>query len=101
MIKHVVMWTIKEGETPRVKVERMTEIKARLLGLKDRISEIISMEVSFNSPLAPGNNYDILLLSEFNSWSDLDVYKNHPDHIKVAEYISNVKQDRSAIDIEY
>ena len=36
MIKHIVMWTIKEGETPRAKFERMAEVKARILGLKDR-----------------------------------------------------------------
>jgi len=45
MIKHVVMWTISEGDTPRSKVENMAEVKVRLLSLKDKIDEIVSLDV--------------------------------------------------------
>ena len=31
------MWTIQEGDTPRSKFERMAEVKARLLDLKESI----------------------------------------------------------------
>ena len=101
MIKHIVMWTIGEGETPRAKFERMAEVKARILGLKDVIHEIVSIEVFFNSPMAPGDNYDVVLISVFKSWADLDTYKNHPAHIEVGEYIKNVKKNRAAIDYEF
>ena len=101
MIKHIVLWTIKEGETSRVKFERMAEVKARLLDLKDQIREIVSMEVAFNSPSAPDSNYDVILITEFGSWADLEVYRTHPAHVEVAEYINNVKQNRSSIDFEY
>jgi hypothetical protein len=101
MVKHIVLWTIKEGETPRMKVERMAELKARLLGLKEEISEIVNMEVYFNSPIAPADNFDVILMTEFNSWADLDAYQKHPAHTEVAEYIKNVKQNRTAIDFEY
>jgi hypothetical protein len=57
MIKHMVMWTITEGETPRVKFERMAEMKSRLLKLKDEIREIRSMEV-FLIHRRPADNYD-------------------------------------------
>jgi len=101
MIRHIVMWTIKEGETPRMKFERMAEMKIRLLELKTRIPEIMNMEVSFSAPNAAEDNHDIVLISEFNSWSDLDVYQKHPAHLEVAEYVRNVKQNRAAIDFEF
>jgi hypothetical protein len=101
MIKHIVMWTIKEGETSRMKFERMAEVKARLMDLKDKISAVTSLEVFFNSPLAPQDNFDIVLISEFNTWADLEQYKIHPDHVEVAAYINNVKQNRTAIDFEF
>jgi len=101
MVKHMVMWTIREGETPRMKFERMAEMKMRLLALKDQISVIESLEVVFNTPAAPEDNYDIALISEFSSWADLDVYQKHPAHVEVAEYIRNVKQSRAAIDYEF
>lgn len=95
------MWTVKEGETPRSKFERMAEMKSRLLDLKESIREIVSMEVYFNSPLAPNGNYDVVLVSEFKSWSDLDAYLQHPAHTEVGNYIANVKQNRAAIDFEF
>lgn len=95
------MWTLKEGETPRMKFERMAEMKMRLLELKTRISEILRTEVSFNSPNASEDNFDVVLISEFNSWADLDTYLKHPAHLEVAEYILNVKQNRAAIDFEF
>lgn len=101
MIKHIVMWTIKEGETPRSKFERMAEMKSRLLDLKVSIREIVSMDVYFNSPQAPVGNYDVVLVSEFTSWADLDAYQKHPNHIEVGNYIANVKQNRAAIDFEF
>ena len=101
MIKHIVMWTIREGETPRAKFEKMAEVKARILDLKDRIHEIVSMDVYFNSPSAPDDNYDVILISEFNSWADLDAYQKHPLHLEVVEYIRNVRQNRVGIDYEF
>jgi len=101
MIKHIVMWTIREGETPRAKFERMAEVKARLMALTEAISEIKSFEVYFNSPAAPGDNYDVVLVSEFNTWTDLDAYLKHPQHLEIVDYLKNVRQNRSAIDYEY
>jgi hypothetical protein len=101
MIKHVVMWTIRHGETPRVKFERMAEVKARLLDLKGRIDEIVALDVFFNSPSAPDDNYDVILVSEFYSWADLEAYQKHPAHLEVADYLKNVRQNRSAIDYEF
>ncbi len=95
------MWTVKEGETPRSKFERMAEMKSRLLDLKESIREIVSMEVYFNSPLAPNGNYDVVLVSEFRSWDDLDTYLKHPAHAEAGNYIANVKQNRAAIDFEF
>ena len=101
MIKHIVMWTIKEGETSRMKFERMAEVKARLMELKSKVSVIASLEVFFNSPLAPQDNFDVVLVCEFNTWADLEQYKIHPHHVEVAAYINNVRQNRAAIDFEF
>ncbi|HLO58037.1 MAG TPA: Dabb family protein [Bacteroidales bacterium] len=101
MIRHIVMWTVKEGETPRMKFERMAEMKARLLELREYIPVIRRLEVGFNSPSASGDNFDVVLLTEFDSWADLDSYLRNPDHMKVAEYIGNVRQTRAAIDYEF
>ena len=101
MIKHIVMWTIREGETARIKFERMAEVKARLIALKDKIKEISNLDVYFNSPSASADNYDVVLIAEFNSWADLDVYQKHPDHLEVVEYLRNVRLNRATLDFEF
>lgn len=101
MIKHFVMWTIKEGETPGKKFERMVEMKSRLLDLKRHIREIGAIDVNFNSPMVPQNNYDVILQCEFSSWADLELYQKHPAHVEVAEYIKNIRDNRAAIDFEF
>jgi|WetSurMetagenome_2_1015567.scaffolds.fasta_scaffold40555_3 hypothetical protein len=101
MIKHMVMWIIREGDTPREKTDRMMEVKSRLMGLKGKIPEIVNMEVHFGLPLAPKDNYDVILISDFKSWSDLQTYQSHPAHLEVGAYVKNVKQSRSCIDFEY
>ena len=101
MIKHIVMWTIRPGETPGSKPERMAGVRDRILGLKGKIKEIVSVEVNYNSPSASEDNYDVVMISEFRSWADLEAYQNHPDHQEVVEYIRNVRQSRAAIDYEF
>ncbi len=101
MIKHIVMWTIREGDTPRAKVERMAEVKARLSALPEEISEIESLEVFFNSPLAVPDNFDVLLSATFRTWADLEAYQRHPAHVRVAEYIKNIRHQRAVVDYEY
>jgi hypothetical protein len=94
------MWTIKEGQTPGLKFEHMVEMKSRLLDLKRQIKEIASIDVNINSPMAPENNYDVILQCELRSWADLELYQKHPAHIEVAEYIKNIRDNRAAIDFE-
>lgn len=101
MIRHIVMWTIKETSQPREKLELMAELKSRLLLLKEEIPEIMDMKVNFNAMSAPANNYDIVLECEFSSWNHLETYQKHPAHVAVAEYVNNIRQNRAAIDYEY
>lgn len=101
MIKHIVMWTIKEGDTPRSKYENMAELKVRTLALKSRIKEIVNLDVYFNSPTAPADNFEVILIGEFNSWADLATYQKHPAHQEVVEFVKNVRQTRAAIDFEF
>jgi hypothetical protein len=101
MVKHIVMWTIREAGSPRGKLEAMAELKSKLLFLKEEIRVIKSLDVHFNSISAPQDNFEVILESEFDSWADLETYQKHPAHMAVAEYVKNIRQSRAAIDYEY
>jgi len=101
MVRHIVMWTIRETGSPRGKLEAMAELKSKLLDMKEQIREIRALDVHFNSITAPQDNFEVILECEFSTWADLEVYRKHPVHVEVAEYARNIRQSRAAIDYEY
>ncbi len=99
MIKHIVMWKIKESHEGTDKDEIMDRIKGELEGLKSSIPEIKTMEIGRNSNELP-TSFDIALYSEFESQEDLDIYKEHPEHQKVAQFVRQVAVDAVVVDYE-
>jgi len=99
LIKHIVMWKLKEFAEGKSKLENANIIKINLEDLKHRIDEVKLIEVGVNI-----NNsqqaYDVVLYSEFENLEDLNLYQNHPDHVKVGEFINKVKEDRIVTDYE-
>lgn len=99
MIKHIVMWKLKDLVEGKNKIESAKKIKADLEGLKDKIEQIKAIEVGIN--INPSEQaYDVVLYSEFESVEDLNIYQNHPEHIKVAEFVGKVKDQRVVVDYE-
>ena len=79
MIKHIVMWKFKPGEE-----ENMEKFLEGLNELKGVIPEIKNMETGIN--INPKNEYNAVLISEFETMKDLEKYKNNPEHIKAIDY---------------
>ena len=48
----------------------------------------------------PKNEFGAVLVSKFNSAADLEIYKNHPEHIKVSALCKEIRTDRQAVDFE-
>ncbi|EKO1912244.1 Dabb family protein [Clostridium botulinum] len=99
MIKHIVMWKLKEFAEGKSKLENANIIKTSLEDLQNKIDVLKLIEVGVNI-----NNskqaYDVVLYSEFEKLEDLNLYQNHPDHLKVGEFINKVKEERIVTDYE-
>ena len=100
MIKHIVVFKLKDSANGKSKGENAEELKIRLLRLKDSIKEIIEIEVGIKSDKAPESNYDIILTTKFNGFDELDIYRVHPEHLKVVEFIGQISNERVAIDYD-
>ncbi len=98
MIRHIVMFTLKDFEEDR-KQQLLIEIKLMLLDLKNQIPELLKMEVGINVSTRP-TAYDIVLTSEFSSPKTLDVYRVHPKHQKVLDYLREVIDRTAVVDYE-
>lgn len=99
MIKHIVMWKLKEFAEGKAKLENANTIKMRLENLQEKIKEAKLIEVGININDSK-QAYDVILYSEFETLEDLNLYQNHPEHLKVGEFINKVKEDRIVTDYE-
>lgn len=101
MIKHVVLFKLAAFAEGNSKHENALYLKDKLENLESLIPELSKIEVVLNIPGVSDQNFDLMLIAEFENLQDLDVYINHPEHVKVGSFLSKVKTDRAAIDFEF
>ena len=99
MIKHIVMWRLKEEAEGATKAENAQKMKEMLEALKGMIPEIIQIEVGINFLEAPPA-YDVALYSEFANVAGLNAYQVHPEHEKCKAFIGKIVCDRAVVDYE-
>lgn len=100
MIKHIVIWKLKEEASGGSRTENALKMKQMLEALTAKVPGIVSLEVGLKTDKAPANNDDVILVSEFASWHDLDVYATHPEHLKVVDFVKSVVERRAVVDYE-
>ena len=99
MVRHIVMFKLKEFETPAAKEAKMQEIKVALEALINKI-DVLRIRLDFN--INPAETWDIILTTELDSLADVNTYANHPEHVAVAKnIIGPVKADRACVDYEF
>ena len=99
MIRHVVMWKMKNEAEGKTKRENMEWIREHLYALPSMIPEIKRMEIGFDVS-GTDMSMDLMLLTEFDSLDDLHIYAIHPEHVKVSTYVCKVIETRGVIDCE-
>lgn len=97
MLRHIVMWKLKDFAEGCSKEENAQKIKAMLEALKGKIEQIRHLEVGIGST-ASDMSYDAVLITEFEDASALEAYKKHPEHVKVSEFVSKVREGRAVVD---
>lgn len=99
MIKHIVMWTLKDEALGAAKAENAKQMKQKLEALAGLIPVLKHIEVGVNV-FAAAPACDVILYSEFATRADLDAYQVHPEHLKVVEFVKQVVASRGVVDYE-
>lgn len=99
MIKHVVMWEFKDFAEGNDKDSNIQKAEQKIMELEDLVDVINFIEVGINLNESEAA-YDLVLVSEFETLEDLDEYQNHPDHVKVKEFVKKVVDKRVVVDYE-
>lgn len=80
MVKHIILWTLKdEFKTDKIKLG----IKEGLESLQGKIPGLIEIKVNING--LKSSNADLMLDSSFESEEALKNYATHPAHVEVAD----------------
>ena len=99
MVKHIILWQLKDEFSNEEKENIKAGIKSGLEGLKGKIDGLIDIKVNTN-PL-PSSNADVMLDSSFESEVALKAYSTHPEHVKVADSkVRPYTKTRSCMDFE-
>lgn len=99
MIRHMVMWKLKENGEGRTKQENMEWIREHLYALLPVIPEIKRMEIGFDIT-GSDMSMDLMLLTEFDTVETMKCYAEHPEHLKVSAYVRKVIETRVVLDCE-
>ena len=101
MVKHIVMFKFLEEAHGKTGKENAEIAMNMLLDLQGKIPELVASTVRLNEECADKTNYDLVLVSDFNSWDDLRKYIVHPLHKAVGAFMKDVRESRSCVDYEY
>jgi len=96
MIRHIVLFKLKAFDTSEQKEAKMQEIKTALENLAPLIPELKRIEAGINRN--ENEQFDISLLTEFNSMEDLHTYAIHPEHVAVGKIVREVLEARACVD---
>ena len=99
MVKHIILWQLKDEFTAEEKVEIKAGIKEGLESLKGKIPGLVDIRVQTES--LASSTAEVMLDSTFDDEAALKGYSVHPEHVKVADgKVRPYTKTRSCLDFE-
>lgn len=100
MVKHIILWTLKDEFSDDEKNKIKKEIKEGLENLKGKIYGLIDIKVNIAGRIS-SSNADLMLDSTFENEEALKQYSKHPEHVAVADSkVRPFTKSRSCLDFE-
>jgi quinol monooxygenase YgiN len=94
MLKHLVMWKVKEPKT-----ENIAKLSAALETCRGAVPGMITYEVGADIGVDAGP-WDVALFSEFTGRAALDAYQQSAPHLAIKPLIGALREERAAVDYE-
>ena len=98
MVKHIIIWKLKDEYSASQKSEYMEKIKKDLEALSGKIPGLVEIKVQTTS--LPSSSGDLMLDTTFLSEEALKDYQKNPDHLSVATFVRSVVGSRLSLDYE-
>lgn len=99
MVKHIILWKLKESLSEQEKAQVMAAMKENLESLVGKVPGLLRLHVVTEK--LPSSNADVMLDSDLENDEALKGYQTHPEHVKVADtYVRPYAEIRLCIDYE-
>ena len=99
MVKHIVLWRLKDSALGNTKAENARLIKQKLESLRGVVPGLLKAEVGIDFGKSD-QSYDVALYCEFESKEALRGYQEHPAHRAAVSFIREVREERCVVDYE-
>lgn len=83
MVKHIILWKLKDELTKEEKEQVKAGIKEGLEGLAGQIPGLLDIKV--RTECLESSNVDVMLDTTFEDEASLKGYSVHPKHVAVAD----------------
>lgn len=83
MVKHVILWQLKDELTAEEKATIKKEMKESLEALVGKIPGLVEMKIQIEA--LETSNAEVMLDSTFEDEASLKTYATHPEHVAVAD----------------
>ena len=99
MVKHIILWNLKDEYSPERKAQIKVEIKEAIESLQGKVPGLVDIKVQIGR--LASSSADLMLDATLESEEALKGYAVHPEHVKVAnENVRPYTQSRSCLDFE-
>ncbi|MEI7824781.1 MAG: Dabb family protein [Chlorobiaceae bacterium] len=99
MIKHIVMWRLKDVAHGNDRQTNAALIKEKLTALRGRIPGMTAIEVGIDFSCTD-SSCDVVLYSEFLDRNALALYQENPEHEALKPFIGMASMERRIADYE-
>lgn len=96
MIKHIVLFKLRDDVAASVKATRLPEIRKEFLALMGVIPSLRSIEIGLN--VNPKEKFDLSLEATFDDMEGLAAYATDPRHVAVAKQVGEMLDARACTD---
>ena len=83
MVKHIILWQLKDELSAEEKKVIKAEMKEALEGLVGKIPGLLEVKVQTEGLVS--SNAEVMLDTSFTDEAALKVYATHPEHVAVAD----------------
>jgi hypothetical protein len=99
VLRHIVMWKLKDHAEGADRAENALKLKAKLETCRSIVKGQGHFEVGTAQP-GYDCTYDVVLVSDFDDKAALEAYQVHPKHQALKEFVAAVRDERQCVDYE-